>query len=608
MDVKFAEYRFLRDQHILYKHDKIIDLKRNQALLLDFFIANPDAIHSKDAIMDSVWRGKVVSEQVVFQTISQLRAIFGSDAIKTFSRKGYKWELDLCQESPVNIKPTSMVLTEQKLLKSQRTPLTIVTMLVFGMLVAVGIYLAQALTTKEQVVLHLVQGSDLTLPNQQTLAQLITQDITQEIAQDGTFTIELTAENNSPRQLFAAPKLAWQNAHLPSQEWLLWTEAFSSDKGIFLNYGLSRDVTHWQGYVYAKTHQQLAQKLVERLIALQKIGLFSQSNNKLEISRLMSMMQKTANDPDLLLLLANYYIEVKQYEVAMTYAQKLTDLDPSYGFSPYRAKAKWLMAEVYKKRRKYQLATNSLHNMASILADTPLWTLHHENISAKAWLAYNQHDFDTMFTLLDKGIEFGQEQGNALTLFELHIMYSILARKGGDDHKKYAHLNQAQALLLKHQLDESNFAVVFYHFAIFTQDNEIALPYLKKILSLPRTVRNGWIIDHATEMLVDQYIVQQDYKLALSLLEKQPGTPKYMISMAKIYHAQQAKEKARAYFEKAFELARLQYKTHIAIDSALILFQLSQQQAEKQAEYLAYLQRNANKKWLKKQMDNLTFN
>ena len=101
MDVKFSEYRFLRDQLILYKHDKIIPLKRNQALLLDFFIANPDGIHSKDAIMDAVWQDKVVSEQVVFQTISQLRSIVGPNAIKTFSKKGYKWEIDCYLEPTI---------------------------------------------------------------------------------------------------------------------------------------------------------------------------------------------------------------------------------------------------------------------------------------------------------------------------------------------------------------------------------------------------------------------------------------------------------------------------------------------------------------------------
>ena len=100
MEVKFAEYRFLRDQLILYKHDEIVPLKHTQALLLDYFLAQPSGIHSKDAIMSSVWKDKVVSEQVVFQTISQLRAILGSNAIKTFSKKGYQWQIAIEEAIP----------------------------------------------------------------------------------------------------------------------------------------------------------------------------------------------------------------------------------------------------------------------------------------------------------------------------------------------------------------------------------------------------------------------------------------------------------------------------------------------------------------------------
>ncbi|WDD97105.1 winged helix-turn-helix domain-containing protein [Thalassomonas actiniarum] len=596
MEARFAEYRFVCDQLILYKHEEIIPLKRNQALLLHFFIANPDAIHSKDAIMGSVWQDKVVSEQVVFQTISQLRAILGTDAIKTFSRQGYKWQLALRQADTINSKPADTVPAEKAPQVHKRPHWAA---FIFGALIAVGIYFLQALASKELVTLHLVQSGNAASINQKALPPVNAKNI----AQGDIFSVEPIQQNHSPRQLFAAPKLAWQQAGLPMQDWLLWTDTFSSSKGIFLNYGLSHNNTLWHGYIFAKTPEQLEQKLSRRLMELHRLGLFIQSNNALDISTLTSMQKIAPNDPDLLLLLADYYFEVKQLDVAMTYAQKLANLDPSYGFSPYRAKAQWLIAELYKERHSYQLANNSLSKMSATLAGTPLWALSYENISAKAWLAYKQHDFDTMFNVLEQAIAFGQKQGDPLTLFELHIMYSILAKKGGDDHKKYAHLNEAQALLLKHGLDESNFAVVFYHFAIFTRDNSKALPYLEKILALPRTARNGWIIDHASDMLIEHYIEQQDYQTALSSLDNQPESPEKMLSLAKIYHGQQAQEQARPYFEKAFELARLQYKTRIAIDSALMLFQLSAHQAEKQAEYMAYLQENANEKWLKKQMD-----
>jgi DNA-binding winged helix-turn-helix (wHTH) protein len=93
MEIRFRNYRFLPEPMVLYRDGEIIPLKHNQTLLLHLFLDNPEKIHSKDAIMNFVWKNKVVSEQVVFQTISQLRALLGDNAIQTFSKKGYKWTI-----------------------------------------------------------------------------------------------------------------------------------------------------------------------------------------------------------------------------------------------------------------------------------------------------------------------------------------------------------------------------------------------------------------------------------------------------------------------------------------------------------------------------------
>ncbi len=598
MEVKFAEYRFLRDQLTLYKHKEIVPLKHTQALLLDFFLTDPTSVHSKDAIMNAVWKDKVVSEQVVFQTISQLRSLFGSGAIKTYSKKGYKWQIAITVEASLPNTSTQLVVEQATPKLASAPPWLLYVFLAF---MAIAGYLFLFPVEDEKVALRLVHNVESTSSNHQTLTELTKQTVISH----GKFTLKLSPENHSARQSFAAPHLAWQKANVPAGQWLLWTETFSSPKGIFLNYGLSNEAIYWHGYLYAKTNKQLAQKLSDRLMQLNTLGLFAPNKHKLDISVMTSMAAIAPNDPDVLLLLANYYFDVQQFEVAMTYAKKLTNLDSSYGFIPYKAKALWLTAEIYKRRHKYQLASNSLLEMSTTLANTPLWALKYEHIHASSWLAKAKGDFAAMFTMLDEGLEFGLKHTDALMLFELHITYSILAKKAGDDHKKYAHLNAAQSLLLKHKLDESNFAVVYLHFALFTQNKAKELPYLEKILSLPRTMRNAWIIDDATEKVIDQYIEQQNYPLAISLLNQQSETPKYMLSWAKIYQATNKLSEARSYFEKAFELSRLEYNAHIGSHAAFALYQLHEQQPELQAEYLDYLERNAKKEWLNEQMNKL---
>ncbi len=63
----------------LYYQGEPQALKSNEAKLLALFIENQDKILSKSQILNDVWGKQSVSEQVVFQNISQLRALFVSE-------------------------------------------------------------------------------------------------------------------------------------------------------------------------------------------------------------------------------------------------------------------------------------------------------------------------------------------------------------------------------------------------------------------------------------------------------------------------------------------------------------------------------------------------
>ena len=97
MKFSFQIFQFDCEHKILTRHGKVIKLKDRAANMLKFFILNNDRILSKAELLETVWPEKTVSEQVVFQNISHLRAIFGNDAIKTFSKRGYQWQLELTE-------------------------------------------------------------------------------------------------------------------------------------------------------------------------------------------------------------------------------------------------------------------------------------------------------------------------------------------------------------------------------------------------------------------------------------------------------------------------------------------------------------------------------
>lgn len=82
----------------IFFNGKAIQLRPKTFELLVLLASNPDTIHSKSEILASVWQNSVVEDQVIFQSINEIRKEIGlTEAIKTYPRRGYKLAL------PVNI-------------------------------------------------------------------------------------------------------------------------------------------------------------------------------------------------------------------------------------------------------------------------------------------------------------------------------------------------------------------------------------------------------------------------------------------------------------------------------------------------------------------------
>ncbi len=89
----FQDYQFDSNSLLLSQQGQLLVLRNNEARLLHFFLSEPAQVHSKEQILAAVWQDKVVSEQAVFQAISNLRQQFGDSAIRTFPKKGYQWQI-----------------------------------------------------------------------------------------------------------------------------------------------------------------------------------------------------------------------------------------------------------------------------------------------------------------------------------------------------------------------------------------------------------------------------------------------------------------------------------------------------------------------------------
>ena len=604
MNVNFGDYQYRTDQQVLFKHDELIPLKRNQAALLEFFLLDHESIHSKDDILDAVWQQQVVSEQVVFQTISQLRSVFGNDAIQTFSKKGYKWQIPVKPAEPVSDSisdpgavPDSApeVIVSQEPSKST-SPKTYwlagtVSLFVVGLLISWYLVPNQSSSVDDSFSIYLVdvaregQNSD-------------NHKINRSLKTDGDFSLDTIQYQGTVSQLFATPNLVWTQQKLPSKSWMLWSETHKFNNGTLLHFGLSRGSLDWQGYLYAEDSQELSGQLLERLYQLDEMGLFSDSLDALDINVLSIMNKKYPNDPEILLKMVEHHKRTGLYDIAITYLQKLLNIKSSITVAHYKAHAHWHMGQIFKMRGQLLQANNSLNAMAEVLDATPLWPLRFHYLKTKAWLAYDMTDYKAMFNTLEQGIKEAEKAADPLTLFKMHILYSILAKNALDDERKYTHLNQAQGILLQHNLNKENLAVVYYLFAELNTDMEKAIPYYNEVLSLPRSQQNYWVQDQAFEKLAAYLISQEQFADAHLLLSDPKNNAKKLLLKGKLLLAEQKPVKARNILVKAFEQARLSFDNQSALKSALLLYHLSEDQPKAQAEYLAYLETNAKPDWI----------
>jgi len=123
MVYQFLNFTFDNQSLALQKEGADVDIRPYEAKLLAFLIENREKVVSKQEILTQVWQDKVVAEQVIFQNISHLRALFGSSAIKTFPKRGYQWQIDtlsfICEEKSLPQAESITINSQPEKLSSQ---------------------------------------------------------------------------------------------------------------------------------------------------------------------------------------------------------------------------------------------------------------------------------------------------------------------------------------------------------------------------------------------------------------------------------------------------------------------------------------------------------
>jgi DNA-binding winged helix-turn-helix (wHTH) protein len=265
MRYSFNDVVFDSERLILSKQDEIIPCRPNEAKLLALFLAEPQTVFSKDNILDRVWAGKVVSEQAVFQSISNLRSLFGEEAIKTFPKKGYQWQVTACVlESVSSALPEVEEVPYVRIYLSNRRLFVGFTVAIIAS-VAVLFYLLNSYKFDSAQISAWPLLIDSQNQNSPALQSELVEPLWSALLDTGNFQPVATAQNEDYRDFFYLPEKYTQRVGSHKNSSLIMGFVGERKGKVFVRYLLKNHSNRWSAEIEANTRTQLIEKLLSHL-------------------------------------------------------------------------------------------------------------------------------------------------------------------------------------------------------------------------------------------------------------------------------------------------------------------------------------------------------
>jgi DNA-binding winged helix-turn-helix (wHTH) protein/tetratricopeptide (TPR) repeat protein len=268
MRYTFADIEINLTAGIIIKAGEKINVRAKTLLVLTYLIQHPKDIVTKKTLIETIWHDVVVQDQVLVQSIKEIRAILGNEVIKTYPRVGYQWTVEL---TPI---PTKKGLALTQL--SKKNTVSLITVLVF--LITLLVTQIANLSPKDDfsnkndaiTVGFLPINNDMPDDIHDWVTTTGTHYLNQRLQQqsslltfDTTKLLSLLSEhNNSPNTLFDSP-LTPQNALLADV--IVKTRLLGYPQDFQLHYSLYNGKTVEHGVEFASSVEQALDQLVEKV-------------------------------------------------------------------------------------------------------------------------------------------------------------------------------------------------------------------------------------------------------------------------------------------------------------------------------------------------------
>lgn len=572
---------------VLTQDNEPVELRHNEAKLLALLLENSDSVLTKEAILSQVWQGKVVSDQAVFQNISHLRNIFGSDAIKTFSKRGYQWMLAyevLARESQVSSQPAH--LPEQ--LKTQTKHNT-----------RLWLSIAVALIVLITSFLGLNKSEDLNKPPLAYIPiSVVGANQTLELPELDNYDVS-TLDKLTYKGFMTAMEVEFQSIK-PNYPLVLTGKMYEDQQTFYLDFLVKGEAEEWHGFLSANSKQQALDKLSKHL-KHEVIRQFVSEKNTREITQAsLSLAHEAApNDFIILTKLIEAYRSIGESGRAMVLAEKLEQQARERSDWQYVGVALIEQSHISIDKelfdlaeQKFELALSEFKKINDITRQADAWNV-------RSILALVESDYPKVKHSLVTSAELAQ-QANDIER-ELHALtyLSVLAHKKHQEEDKYLYLARAEEKMREYKLPIYRFAKIPFHHAIYAESKAAKEPHYKRVLEYAKLTPGHWIAESSRRGLVEFYIEQGRIDEARAIVEDVTlDNAQSSYIKAILAKALRDKDGFAMHAKRTFEQAQLIGNKTLSLNIALLLCE--QPDSPTNYDYYSqYIHENAPDWWRK---------
>jgi DNA-binding winged helix-turn-helix (wHTH) protein len=594
MRYRFNDFEFDSTSLVLKKYGQTLAIRHNEAKVLKLLIEHSDNVFSKEDILSHVWQGKVVSEQAVFQNISHLRSLFGNQAIKTFSKRGYQWQLKVDSihpdtEKTQNALSSSISHQQASALakpKSKNHHLVIaLASLILFIITAINLLAVSPQKDKNAV----INVAYIPISDQQG-GEVVRLDDNEhfdfsELSQLNTANFQASVELEYPLLADKHPLILSGSIRRYNQQ-------------TYLDFILKGPFSDWQGQISGIDQKTVLKQLLQHL---QQPVIYNLLNKvqapEIKQANLSIAHQQSANDLIILSQLTEAYIMLGELDKAMVMANKLENTSVLQNNAQYVGNALLFQSQILTRKELFDLSAQKLDSAIEQFKKINDLTRQADAWFAQSWIDHNQANYQAIKASLLKSAQLAFDVQDRQRELSALTYLSVLAYKNQQEDDKYLYLRQAENKMKAYQLPSYHFAIVPYHYSIFAKSPQDKAPHFKQVLELAKLTPDFWAAQNSRQQLMKYYISQNrltEAQALISELTKDNAQNSYVRTL--LAQAQQNDDAFVSNAQRTFEQAELAGDIHLSLDMALLMCSTKSTQVNYDF-YFQYIDKKSTAYW-----------